>query len=161
MAVLSSEEIYRDYRNKVFSYIRSRINSYQDAEDLCEDVFVKVYQKYETYDDTKSKLSTWIFNITRNTVIDYYRTHKEDLEIIDNYDYPEEPDDSLDEETLEELATALKTLSAELRDIIILHYYEGYTLKQVSEKMKMTYGITKLRHAEALRKLKKILKERI
>ena len=161
MAVLSSEEIYRDYRNKVFSYIRSRINSYQDAEDLCEDVFVKVYQKYETYDDTKSKLSTWIFNITRNTVIDYYRTHKEDLEIIDNYDYPEEPDDSLDEETLEELATALKTLSAELRDIIILHYYEGYTLKQVSEKMKMTYGITKLRHAEALRKLKKILKDRI
>ncbi|MBQ6492758.1 MAG: RNA polymerase sigma factor [Erysipelotrichaceae bacterium] len=161
MAVLSSEEIYRDYRNKVFSYIRSRINSYQDAEDLCEDVFVKVYQKYETYDDTKSKLSTWIFNITRNTVIDYYRTHKEELEIIDNYDYPEEPDDSLDEETLEELATALKTLSTELRDIIILHYYEGYTLKQVSEKMKMTYGITKLRHAEALRKLKKILKERI
>ena len=161
MAVLSSEEIYRDYRNKVFSYIRSRINSYQDAEDLCEDVFVKVYHKYETYDDTKSKLSTWIFNITRNTVIDYYRTHKEELEIIDNYDYPEEPDDSLDEETLEELATALKTLSTELRDIIILHYYEGYTLKQVSEKMKMTYGITKLRHAEALRKLKKILKERI
>ncbi len=68
---MSPDEIYTEYRDKVFSYTRSKVQNYQDAEDLCEDVFVKVFQKLDKYDESKSAISTWIYNITKNTVIDY------------------------------------------------------------------------------------------
>jgi RNA polymerase sigma-70 factor (ECF subfamily) len=156
---VSPDEIYTEYRDKVFSYTRSKVQNYQDAEDLCEDVFVKVCQKLDQYDDSKSSLSTWIYNITKNTVIDYYRSHKVNLELIDNYGYEDEPEDEeLSEETLQFLAKALNELPETLRDIIVLRYYEDLTLKQISEKMGISYGILKLRHKEALFLLKNKLK---
>jgi len=160
--IVSHDEIYSTYRDKVFSYIKSRISNYQDAEDLCEDVFVKVYEKLDSFDEKKASLSTWIYNITKNTVIDHYRTNHMDLEIIDNYDYPQEPvDEEPDEETLQFLAQALKQLPQELRDLIVLRYYNELSLKEVAEKMKMSYGIVKLRHKEALFRMKMILKDKI
>ena len=81
------DQIYEDYYQKVFSYINSRINNYHDSEDLCEDVFGKVFRNIESFDSTKSALSTWIFNITRNTLIDFYRTRHESYELLDNYEY--------------------------------------------------------------------------
>ena len=50
---VSPDEIYTEYRDKVFSYTRSKVQNYQDAEDLCEDVFIKVCQKLDQYDDSK------------------------------------------------------------------------------------------------------------
>lgn len=156
---MSPDEIYTEYRDKVFSYTRSKIQNYQDAEDLCEDVFVKVFQKLDKYDESKSAISTWIYNITKNTVIDYYRSHKYNLELLDNYDYVDEPEEEISEESLEFLAKALNELSTDLKDIIVLRYYEGLTLKEVSEKMGISYGIVKLKHKEALFLLKLKLKD--
>ena len=53
------EFIYRDYHDKVLGYIRSRINSPQDAEGIAADVFVKVYEKLDTFISSKVSLSTW------------------------------------------------------------------------------------------------------
>ncbi len=156
---VSPDEIYTEYRDKVFSYTRSKVQDYQDAEDLCEDVFIKVCQKLDQYDDSKSSLSTWIYNITKNTVIDYYRSHKYDLELLDNYDYEDEPEEELSEETLAFLAKALNELPVQLRDIIVLRYYEDLTLKEISDRMGISYGILKLKHKEALFLLKTKLKD--
>lgn len=145
---LTMDEIYQEYYQKVFSYIFHHINHYQDAEDLAAEVFTKVVKKIDTFDDEKAALSTWLFNITRNTIIDYYRSKKEDYELIDNYEYIEEPQSSTDLD-LDTLIQALKHLTKEERDIIILRYYQDYTLKEISEKMHLSYGITKLRHYHA------------
>ncbi len=72
--LVTKENLYEEYYRKVFGYIQSRVRTRQDAEDLCADVFVNLYEKFDTYDQSKSRLSTWIFSVTRNTVIDYYRT---------------------------------------------------------------------------------------
>ena len=155
---LSDEQLYRDYHDKVFAYIRSRVNNYYDAEDLCEDVFVKVYKKKDTFDESKSSISTWIYNITKNTVIDFYRTSHEDLELKENA-FVYEPEEEIDEDTLNELAKALEKLPPVLRDIIILRYYEEMSLKDIAAKMNMSYGVVKLRHREALFRLRGLIKE--
>lgn len=158
---LNSEQIYTEYRDKVFSYVRGKLNNYHEAEDLCEDIFVKIFQKIDKFDESKSSLSTWIYNVTKNSVIDYYRVHKDNLELLDNYDYVAEEDESLDEESLEFLAKGLNQLSEQLRDIIVLHYYNDLNLKEVAEKLNISYGIVKLRHKEALFLLKNYLKDKI
>ena len=155
MDILNNEEIYKQYRPKVFSYLYYRLNNYHDAEDLCEEVFVKVYKKLESFDSSKASVSTWIFNIAKNTLIDNFRTMKDHLEILDNQEYEEEFE--VDQVMLSDLSEALSKLPVNLRDIIILRYYDGYSLKEIASKMSMSYGICKLRHAEALNKLKKYI----
>ncbi len=156
---LTNEEIYEKYHDKVFSYIRNHVNQIEDAEDLCEDVFVKIYSKIDTYDDSKASISTWIYTMTSNTVIDFYRTNHVHSEIPE--DLAEEKslieDDFLNNESLELLAKALKALPQEQMDIIVLRYYKGLSLQEVATRMNLSYGVTKLRHREALGRLKDLL----
>ncbi|MCR5404970.1 MAG: sigma-70 family RNA polymerase sigma factor [Butyrivibrio sp.] len=156
--MLSKEEIYIEYRDKVFGYVKNHVNSIEDAEDITSEIFIKIYSKLDTYDDSKASLSTWIYSMTSNTVIDFYRTnhiHSEIPEDLTNESTIE--DEVLNSESLEALAIALENLPQELRDIIVLRYYKGLTLQEIAEKMHLSYGVTKLRHREALGKLREKL----
>ena len=152
------EQIYSEYYPKVLQYIQNRTNGHMDAEDIAQNVFVKVYAKLDTFDPEKSSISTWIFNITRNTLIDHqrsmnYRQHDELSEFL-----ADDSDDMLDslilEEEQERLADALESLSQEERDLIILHYYSGHTLLDVADMMRRPYGQIKRLHTKALKNLK-------
>ncbi|HAG68630.1 MAG TPA: hypothetical protein DCL38_01495 [Lachnospiraceae bacterium] len=152
------EQLYIDFHDKVFSYVYQRVRSREDAEDLTGDIFLKVYDKLDTYDNTKAAYSTWIYQITRNSVIDYYRRYKMTEEVPEELSTEKEIDEELlNDETLGELAEALKSLPEEQRDIIINRYYHGYTLQEISEMMSLSYGVTKLRHKEALFTLRSFL----
>lgn len=156
--IYEKERVYHEYYPKVLQYIQNRSNGHMDAEDVAQNVFVKVFGKWDSFDPKKSSISTWIFNITRNTLIDYqrsmrFRQHDELSEFI--------ADDSGDmlerlvlEEEQEQLADALETLSIEERDLIILHYYNEYTLLDVAAMMHRPYGQIKRLHGKALKKLK-------
>lgn len=148
-------EIYTAYKEKVSRYIHGKISNFHDAEDLVSDVFLKICQKYDTFDETKASLSTWIYTLTRNAVIDFYRTSKTHCKIPEEFPADGDFDETLGEERLDSLADALCRLGQRERDIIILHYYNGYTLKEVAGKMKLSYSTVKLLHGRALRKLQK------
>ncbi len=149
------ETIYPQYYSKVMGYISSRIRNRADAEDLCADVFEKIQRKLPDFDPAKASVSTWIFTITRNTVIDHYRRGKPCEELDENLSDDTELDESLlNNETLSELADALRALPEELRDIIVLRYYDGKPLTEVAEIMGLSYGAVKLRHQSAIVKLR-------
>ena len=148
--------IYEQFHKKVLSLINSKVCDYDLAEDLCSDVFLKVYEKLDTFDETKASLSTWIFTITRNTLTDHYRTRRVFEEVPETIDDGSSiEDDYCNEETLETLADALERLDERSRDIIIFRYYKGLTLKEVADKMDMSYSYCKALHSQALAKLKK------
>ena len=152
-------QIYQDYSSKVKGYILSKINNYSLAEDLCSDVFVKVYEKLDTFDEKKASISTWIFTITRNTLIDYYRKNKDTVELKEEIAIPHEEDDSIcTEENLEKLANNLETLNTKEKTIILLHYYKGLTLKQIAENMSISYAYAKVLHKKALLELRNTFK---
>lgn len=152
------ELIYTDYHDKVMGYIRARVSRWADAEDLCSDVFEKVQRKLGDYDAEKASVSTWVFTITRNTVIDYFRRSRPSEELDENLSDDTEVDEGiLNNETLGELASALKALPEELRDLIVLRYYDGKPLTEVAEIMGLSYGAVKLRHQSALARLRKAM----
>lgn len=152
------EEIYRTHSGKVMGYITARVQRRVDAEDLCTDVFEKVYRKLDEFDQDRAKISTWIFTITRNTVIDYFRKQKPTAELDENMPGNGEVDESiLKEETLRELAQALKDMPPELQNIIVLVYYQKKTLLEVSKMVHLSYRTVKLKHQKALRFLREAL----
>ena len=152
------DRIYTEYSGKVMGYIRARIRSSADAEDIHSEVFEKILRKIEDFDETKASLNTWIFTITRNTVIDHFRRTKPSEELDENLsDNIELDEDLLNSETLSELAAALKRLPEQMRDIIVLRYYDGKPLTEIAELMNLSYGAVKLRHQNAVLMLRQAL----
>ena len=147
-------KLYEDYALKVRNFILSKVNDFNLAEDLTSEVFLKVYSNISSFDEKKASLSTWIFTITRNLLIDYYRTRKIHVELPEDLTYDEEVN-ICDEENLEILKKGLKSLSEKERDVIILHYYSKLTLKDAAVKMGISYAYVKILHNNALGKLKK------
>ncbi len=154
---MDKEEIYREYHGKVFGYICTKINNSHDAEDLTSEVFLKVYEKLDTFDETKASLSTWIYTITRNALTDYFRTRKMFAEIPETIeDEASMEDEACNAEMLETLTNALETLDERERDIIILRYYSGKTLKEISSNMGISYAYVKVLQNKAFEKIKDI-----
>ena len=149
------DSIYNEYSGKVMGYIAARVQRRADAEDLCSEVFEKVFRKMGDYDEGKAAVGTWIYTITRNTVIDHYRRSKPSEELDENLSDNTELDEGLlNNETLSELAGALRSLPEEMRDIIVLRYYDGKPLTEIAELMGLSYGAVKLRHQSALNRLR-------
>ena len=151
---VNKEQIYTDYHNKILGYILSQVNDYNLAEDLCSDVFVKVYEKIDTFNSSKASFSTWIFTITRNKLIDYYRQRKVMVEIPETLAY-EEDDDEPKPEDLETLSKALDSLNDREKKIIVKHYYNKEKLKDIAIELNISYAYVKILHNKALLELKK------
>ena len=155
MTELSQAELYAAYRDKVLTYLTHRTESREDAEDLCAEVFAEVLRCLPRYDPKRASLSTWIYQITRFTLIDYLRTRhpgevlSEDIAAADDL-----PEDLIRRETLERLAAALQALEPEERDIIVLRYYKGRTLTEISRLTGISYGMVKVKHNKALNALR-------
>lgn len=155
-------QLYEKYKEKVKAYIFGKVSHTQDAEDLISTVFLKIYQNADKFDASKATLSTWIYAITRNTVIDYFRTRKiccglEEIPLCEESIF----EMSETEDMLEMLCKALEKLPQKHRELIVLHYYTGKTLKEISVSLGMSYINAKIIHKKALNRLNKLLSDEL
>lgn len=152
------DTIYKEYSKKVFCYLRGKGLSEDDAEDLCANVFVKFYANADSFDTSKSSPSTFIYRITHNTLIDFWRTKKQHSELDEEIVSEDKTLDSiLTEETLTELGQALMQLNDRERALVVLVYYDNKTLKDAAEILKMSYSNSKILIKKALGQLKKFM----
>lgn len=154
------EKIYLEYKEKVFRYVKARVASVADAEDVTSEIFLRVQTSLSSYDETKATLSTWIYTITHNTVCNYYRDEsKRALSLDENALCSIADDDSviaeIENEILkEQLAVALETLTEREQDIIVLYYYHEIPLRDIAIKMGITYTNAKFIKHNAIAKLR-------
>ena len=154
------EALYAEYAGKVRGYVFGKLSNRDDAEDVVSDVFLKVYEKYPTFDADRASVSTWVYTITRNTVIDYFRVHRTCAELPE--DLPDEggvDDGLLRRESLQMLGEALGKLDDRSRALIVLRYYKRMSLKDTAARMGVSYAYVKVLHKEALRLLRKHMGE--
>ena len=126
---------YKDYKHKVFSFLYYRLNGNRAiAEDLAADVFVKAYEKFDSYDRSYA-FSTWIYTIARNTLIDYVRKEPEivseqHLEHMSaSEDIQSEVDAQMNTERIEEVIALLPEFQ---KDCIVLKYLDGQNTKNIA-----------------------------
>ena len=106
------EQIYMEYRDKVARYVAGKVGDIQEREDLVSSVFLKVFQNLDTFDRERASLSTWIYTITHNTVLNHYRGMRPVQELNEELADPSEGLEIhlLSEEMLVRLARALEEL---------------------------------------------------
>jgi len=154
------EQIYLDYKDKITRFVGSKVGDYSQVEDIVSNIFVKVYSHLDSFDPEKASISTWIYTIANNTVLDYYRGRRVFEEVPEELSDDTEVDaELLQEESLRMLADALERLSERERDLIVLHYYKGMLLKDVAAKMGMSYANAKIIHKKALTSLRGLLED--
>ena len=153
------EKIYLEYREKVFRYVKGRVQNAADAEDVTSEIFLKVQTSLASFDAQKATLSTWIYTITHHTVCSYYRdARKRALPLDENARYLTDDDGvmaEIENEILkEQLAVALETLTEREQDIIVLYYYHEMPLRDIAIKMGITYTNAKFIKHQAIGKLR-------
>ncbi len=156
----SPDQLYKKYRPIVMSYISARIHCEEDAEDLCGDVFVKLFGMIESYDEKIASISTILYKITHDAVIDYYRRKREYDELSEDHAVlPSSEDIIMDRERADELIKALSKLPPQQRDILILRFYRGWTLVRIAEEMGLSYNKVVSRQNSAFKTLRRMLGE--
>ncbi len=161
---LTAEELYKEYRGKIYGYVYLRLRNHAEAEDITSDIFAKIVEKLDTFDPEKASYSTWIFTITKNRVISHFRQHREtedidELVIADDSDSP--PDIAVMKERSAVLAQGLSQLPQKDRDILLARYYCEHSFRQIGEMLGMTEANARVAHSRALKKLKGLIGEKI
>jgi RNA polymerase sigma factor (sigma-70 family) len=162
--VLALNYLYNSYSKALFGVLLRIVDSEEQAEEVLQDVFLKIWDKIETYDPEKGRLYTWMVNISRNMAIDKLRSKEiskqKKTDSIDTYVY------SFAKEKYEETVTdhigiskVLDKLSVDQRQVIDLVYFQGFTHSQVADDFNIPLGTVKTRIKAAMTKLRLLLKE--
>jgi RNA polymerase sigma-70 factor (ECF subfamily) len=156
--------LYRRHGRVVYGSVLRIVGDGPTAEEVTQDVFVKVWEKASTYRRDKASVLTWLLTMARNRAIDALRRRSParvprawDLEV------GQEPDPSegfdLSEER-KEVRRALAALGPDQRKALQLAFYQGKTHREIAAELKEPLGTVKTRIRDALLKLRNALSER-
>ncbi|MDR1706019.1 MAG: sigma-70 family RNA polymerase sigma factor [Clostridiales bacterium] len=132
------EELVERYKNLIYSIILRMQNDREEANDLAQEVFIKIYKNLNKY-YPDYKFSTWIIRITTNHVIDYNRQKKQQHVGLDEVDY-ETPDRGptpeeryVKKERSQALADAINGLPDMYKVPIVLYHSQGMSYQEISD----------------------------
>ena len=155
----TTERVWETFHAPLQQFIRHRVSDDATAEDLLQDVFLNIHQHVDTLRDVK-KLESWIYQVTRNAIIDYYRSIRTTTTLED----PEAlqlAEDLPDEDVISELFPCVRTMATSLpaqdRQALILTEYQGLTQKELAELLGLSLSGAKSRVQRARAKLKQQL----
>ncbi|MBD2845579.1 sigma-70 family RNA polymerase sigma factor [Paenibacillus sp. IB182496] len=156
-------ELMTTYGKDVWNYAYSMTRKRELADDVTQDVFLKVYRSLFTF-RSESSLKTWLLTITRNTVLDYRRSaYFRRITLVDYFTSdggrPSAEDEAVKSETTSELWDLVLQLPAKNREAIILFAHHQLSMKEIADMLGVSVGTIKSRLHHARLKLSK-LKER-
>lgn len=153
------ETIWEQFSKPLKSFIKKRVNNEQDADDILQNVFCKILSNFEEIRDN-DKLHAWVYKITRNSIIDFYRAlkfEKNMSELTDDIIIDVEVDPTENEEISQCLKSMIMYLPEEDKQALILTEFHNLTQKALGDKIGLSLSGAKSRVQRARAKLKKML----
>lgn len=131
------EAIVTRYKNLVYSVVLRMINDHEEANDLSQEIFIKLYKNLDKY-SPEFKFSTWVIRISTNHVIDYRRKRKQDIVSIDDVEYELTSSSTPENEyIMSEEKTALHSLIDSLPDMykkpIVMYHTDGLSYQEIAD----------------------------
>ena len=153
------EKLYNMYNKSMHSVIYNIVRDHEIAEEVMQDVFIKAWEKADTYNASKGRFFTWLLNISRNAAIDKTRSKafKKTSKNL-NSDYFVDILHSSENLGSKTDAIGIKKFVDKLADkcikIIELLYFKGYTQKEASKELDMPIGTIKTRNRNCIQELR-------
>ena len=152
--------LYENYSGALRSVILNIVNEEELANDVLQEVFIKIWRQIDHYDPSKGRLFTWMLNISRNAAIDTVRSKsfqnsRQNRELTEDvYTAGGSSEMNTDQIGLRKLVNQLKE---EYRVLVELSYFQGYTQDEISKATGIPLGTVKTRLRTALIQLRKII----
>ncbi|WP_147804930.1 RNA polymerase sigma factor SigZ [Alkalicoccus halolimnae] len=152
------DHFWEDVHDRLLKMIQSKVSNREDAKDILHNVYIKMQERIDQLRD-EEKLESWLFQLTRNTIIDYYRVRRlhaplEEEELLEETDDPME---NYNPEVAAALARYLTQLPPEYEEALRLYDIEGWKHKQIAEHLGISISGSKTRVQRGRQKLKKLL----
>lgn len=147
--------LYRQYSGALYGIICRVISDEQTAQDVLQEVFVKIWNNIDKFDSSKGRLYTWMLNLARNAAIDKLRSRGEIMKgkIHTGEDIVYKQEQNLQTEQQTDaigLRKIVADLKPEYQTIVELAYFKGYTLDEVSKSLEIPLGTVKTRMRKAI-----------
>ena len=165
------DALLKRYESKVFSYLLYSVKNQELAEDLFQDVFIKMVVRIKNGQYAENgKFSSWMMRIVHNHLIDYYRTTPSDrvisndeseVDLFNNADIAvneNREQEMIDQQTLSEVRGLIAKLPDAQREVLLMRVYDELSFKEIAQKTncsintalgRMRYAILNLRHMAA------------
>lgn len=136
------EQIWNQFSLQIFNYIKGKISTIEDAEDILQDVFVKVFLKIDSLENIE-KVGAWLFQITRNSINDFYRINAKTPQKVDITDL------LIKEESTHNFLGCLSPIIDELptkyKEVIHLSDVEGKKYQEIAKQLDLSLSGVKTR----------------
>lgn len=154
--------LYDMYSKSLFSVIKNLINDREEAEDVLQEVFIKIWKNIDSYNESKGRFYTWAVNIARNSTIDKLRSKnfnnsKKNLS-SDNFvhllDDSNKLTNKIDSIGIEEFVKKLKPKCIQIIDLL---FFKGYTQQEASDELEIPLGTVKTQNRNCINDLRNFL----
>ncbi|MCB1052441.1 MAG: RNA polymerase sigma factor [Acidobacteria bacterium] len=154
------EILVKRHQNKVYRLILHMLHQEEEAWDVAQEVFLKIYNSRQSYAEN-AKFTTWLYRIATNAAIDRIRQLRRDQKVQGLEEHEEfvsedhGPQDQLQiQEARQQLERALAKLSERQRGMVIMKYYEGFAVNEIAEVFDCAAGTVKATLFQAVRNLR-------
>jgi RNA polymerase sigma-70 factor (ECF subfamily) len=152
--------LYKDHFKPLYIFVRSKVNTNEQAEDLCSEVFIKAFESLKNFKE-ESSFKTWIYGIAKNLVFDFYRRNKnlKTTELEENLEDKSTDNDNTSSKLnkYEKMIKALlNKLPENYRQVLELRFLLNYNIKETAEIMKLKPNNVKVLQNRAIRKAREL-----
>lgn len=156
--VLTTERVWYDLHGRLLRFIRSRVADEASAEDVLQEVFLKIHARIGSLRD-EERLESWVFQIVRNAIADHHRALRPHAALPEELVAPDDDDET--ESAARRLSGALQGMVAALpgpyRDALLLTEYAGLTQQELADRAGISLSGAKSRVQRGRERLKQLL----
>ena len=156
---ITTENIWKEFHNELFNFINKRVKDSDTANDILQDIFIKIHLKLDTLTN-KDKLTSWLYQITRNSILDFLKKHKPQSEFLDDFFAPiEEQNLNFNNEISPCMLRLINHLPDNYKDAIFETELGQLSQKEYAEKLRISYSGAKSRIQRARQHLHSLFKD--
>lgn len=152
--------LYDNYSSALYGIVNAVVTDKEVANDVLQNVFINIWRKMESYDASKGRLFTWMLNIARNAAIDElrskgYNNSQKNISLPENNEIAGAvTGPAIDDVGLKKVLGKLK---GELRVLVDMSYFQGFTHEEIARSLDIPLGTVKTRIRSALTQLRTMI----
>ncbi|AKL96590.1 RNA polymerase sigma-70 factor, ECF subfamily [Clostridium aceticum] len=162
----AANQLIAKYYKEMYAYVYKQTLNKELSLDLTQEIFIRVLQSIDNYDERKASFRTWVYRIATYRIVDYYRSkyykYNSLVTLIDDYDIEDDEDFTISveyKEDVEKVMEIANKLDISNQQVLRLKLFADYTFKEISEILQVPESTVKTKYYSAIRKIKKDLEE--
>ncbi|HEV2013717.1 MAG TPA: sigma-70 family RNA polymerase sigma factor [Candidatus Dormibacteraeota bacterium] len=160
----AARTLYERYFDRIYNYVYARLGRVEDAEDLAIDTMTRSLTRLDLFREQGVAFSSWVYRIAHNATVDHYRRHGKVTLVSLEHATPSESADpselAVEQLSNEDLRAALRDLTDEQQQVLILRFFQDLTAGQVADIMGKSVGAVQALQHRALGSLERALQGR-